>query len=237
MINITNFYWARNVTSYFEGLYKNKDDCDMFLCGDDKVLISAHKIVLKVGSNFFGEILSNTNSFGTVPIFYIRGADKAAILKILEFLYTGQTRVDQNKLEEFMKISNDFSINGLSQSEEKEKEVHRESREKDEQIYSNLNLAVEEQDSEQYMNMTGLSSNEDDKERNENYHHYASLNDIHTTPQSGSETETPKCLSDDGEITCPLCEKKFRSKQSFKIHRYRFHTKDNLLQQSLIALT
>ena len=110
MININNFYWARNVTSYFEGLYKNKDDCDMFLCGDDKVLISAHKIVLKVGSNFFGEILSNTNSFGTVPIFYIRGADKAAILKILEFLYTGQTRVDQNKLEEFMKISNDFSI-------------------------------------------------------------------------------------------------------------------------------
>ena len=234
MINITNFYWTRNVSSYFEGLYTNKDDCDMYLCGDDKVLISAHKIVLKVGSNFFKEILLNMNSFGTVPIFYIRGADKAAILKILEFLYTGQAKVDQNKLEEFMKISNDFSINGLSQSEEKE--VHGE---KDEQIYSNLNLALEadESESDRYMNMTGLSSIEDDKDHDDKYHHYASLNDIYTKPQPGSETQTPKCLSDDGEITCPLCEKKFRSKQSFKIHRYRFHTKDKLLQQSLIALT
>lgn len=42
-----------------------------------------------------------------------------------------------------MKISNDISINGLSQSEEKE--VHGE---KDEQIYSNLNLALEAEESE-----------------------------------------------------------------------------------------
>ena len=120
MINLTNFYWAKNVSSYFEGLYKNKDDCDMYLCGDDKVLISAHKIVLKVGSIFFREIISNTNSMATVPVFYIRGADKTGLLKILEFLYTGQTKVEQNKLEEFMKITTDLSINGLSQSVDKE---------------------------------------------------------------------------------------------------------------------
>ena len=116
---------------------------------------------------------------------------------------------------------------------------HNGSREKDEQIYSNLNLALEaeESESDRYMNMTGLSSIEDDKDHDDKYHHYASLNDIYTKPQSGSETQTPKCLSDDGGLTCPLCEKKFRSKQSFKIHRYRFHTKDKLLQQSLIALT
>ena len=229
MINLTNFYWAKNVSSYFEGLYKNKEDCDVYLWGDDKVLISAHKIVLKVGSSFFREIISQTHSFATVPVFYVRGADKTSLLKLLEFLYTGQTKVEQNKLEEFMKISNDFSINGLSQSEEKDLQ-----KEKNEQIYSNLTLGAE--GSDQYMNMTGLS-NDDDKEHDAT-HHYASLEDIYTNPQPGSEAETPKCLSDDGiKISCPLCEKTFRSKQSFKVHRYRFHTKEKLLQQSLIAIT
>ena len=107
-------------------------------------------------------------------------------------------------------------------------------KEKNEQIYSNLTLGAE--GSDQYMNMTGLS-NDDDKEHDAT-HHYASLEDIYTNPQPGSEAETPKCLSDDGiNISCPLCEKTFGSKQSFKIHRYRFHTKEKLLQQSLIAIT
>ena len=104
-------------------------------------------------------------------------------------------------------------------------------KEKNDQIYSNL-----AEGSEHYMNMTGLSSNEDDKEQDDE-HHYASLDDIYSKPQPGRETEIPKYLSDDGQINCPLCDKTFRSKQSFKIHRYRFHTKEKFLQQSLIALT
>ena len=230
MINLTNFYWAKNVSSYFEGLYKDKDDCDMYLCGDDKVLISAHKIVLKVGSSFFRDILSNTNSFVTVPVFYIRGADKTSLLKILEFLYIGQARVDQNKLEDFMKISADLSIFGLSQSANKKDGLKEKDDSDSDQIYSNL---VSEE-SEHYMNMTGASKYEDDDDRDD-HHLYASLDDNDTKPENVDQH--PKSLNEDDNLNCPLCDKTFKSKQSLKMHRYRLHTKEKLLQQSLIALT
>ena len=70
------FYEALNVSSYFEGLYKNKDHCDVYLCGD-KVLISAYMVTRSSSrlDAYFSAILSPTPTVWTqfpVAIFMLR---------------------------------------------------------------------------------------------------------------------------------------------------------------------
>ena len=85
-------------------------------------------------------------------------------------------------------------------------------------------------------------------------HKYASLDHIYTNidrkdlpVDAGNDTEEHYQYQQyyqeeipivtDENIICDLCEKKFKNKKSFKIHCYKFHTHDKLLQKSLIAMT
>ena len=80
-------------------------------------------------------------------------------------------------------------------------------------------------------------------------HVYASLDTIHQvetgtgfwdkdTVEAGVTHEnTGEDSKDSKEFMCELCEQIFKTKKSFRLHCYKYHTRERLLQKSLMAIT
>ena len=100
-----------------------------------------------------------------------------------------------------------------------------------------------------YMNMSGSTVA---PEQLQYQHVYASLDTIHQveiepdnwdkdTLEPGvtyeNAEEDSKDSKDSKEFMCELCEQIFKTKKSFRLHCYKYHTRERLLQKSLMAIT
>merc|ERR1712179_116442 len=96
--------------SSLQSLWKKQDFLDVTIaCDDDQ--IEAHKVVLSAASPFFQNILKrNPHSH---PLIYLRGTTKKDMEAILEFIYSGTTKVIQEDLEHFIELAKSLHVNGL----------------------------------------------------------------------------------------------------------------------------
>jgi len=97
-------------TSTLKALWENEDFLDVTLaCDDDQ--IDAHKVILSAASPFFQNILKrNPHSH---PLLYLRGTHKKDVMSLLDFIYSGETQVPQEDLENFMALANSLQVKGL----------------------------------------------------------------------------------------------------------------------------
>ena len=97
-------------TSAVKSLWENEDFLDVTIaCDDDQ--INAHKVILSAASPFFQTILKrNPHSH---PLLYLRGTKKKDIKSLLDFIYSGETCVPQEDLEDFMALAKSFQVKGL----------------------------------------------------------------------------------------------------------------------------
>jgi len=124
MSNDSNFVlsWDQheeNRTSTLKSLWENEDFLDVTIaCDDDQ--IDAHKVILSAASPFFQKILKrNPHSH---PLIYLRGTTKKEVQSLLNFIYSGETHVLQEELEDFMALSNSLGVKGLVREELEKKE-------------------------------------------------------------------------------------------------------------------
>jgi len=115
MSNDSNFVlsWDQheeNRTSTLKSLWENEDFLDVTIaCDDDQ--IDAHKVILSAASPFFQKILKrNPHSH---PLIYLRGTTKKEVESLLNFIYSGETQVLQEGLEDFMALANSLEVKGL----------------------------------------------------------------------------------------------------------------------------
>jgi len=124
MSNDSNFVlsWDQheeNRTSTLKSLWENEDFLDVTIaCDDDQ--IDAHKVILSAASPFFQKILKrNPHSH---PLIYLRGTTKKEVQSLLNFIYSGETQVLQEELEDFMALANSLGVKGLVGEELEKKE-------------------------------------------------------------------------------------------------------------------
>merc|ERR1712129_111088 len=100
-------YHERNRTSTLKSLLENEDFLDVTIaCDDDQ--IDAHKVILSAASPLFRNLLKrNPHSH---PLLYLRGTTTKDIKAILNFIYSGETHVVQEELEEFMALADSMKI-------------------------------------------------------------------------------------------------------------------------------
>jgi len=96
-----------------EEIWKGGEMIDVTLVCDDRKQVSAHKVVLAAYSPFFREIINNNPH--QKPLIYLKGTAYNDLILILNFLYTGEARVSQNHLKEFLEVAADLKIKGLIQ--------------------------------------------------------------------------------------------------------------------------
>ena len=107
--------YEQSRASSLQSLWESQDFLDVTIaCDDDQM--EAHKVVLSAASHFFKNILKrNPHSH---PLLYLRGTTKTAMKYILEFIYSGETRVIKEELENFMDLAKSLQVKGLCEDTE-----------------------------------------------------------------------------------------------------------------------
>ena len=106
-----------NVKAAFENFRDDKDFSDVTLACEDGQQFEAHKLILAASSPFFQNLLLRNKH--PHPLVYMRGVKSDDLSAILDFLYKGEANVNQDNLDTFLAIAEEFQLKGL-RSEEKE---------------------------------------------------------------------------------------------------------------------
>jgi len=116
MIESKNFVlkWEKFSSNLLESVREQKcieDLKDVTLVSSDNHHVKAHKIILCAGSEVMKNIILNNPR--TMPLIYLRGIGHNVLLSILEFMYYGQTLVNQDFFQGFYGSFNRIKNQGI----------------------------------------------------------------------------------------------------------------------------
>ena len=105
-----------NTTSAIGSLREDKDFADVTLACEDGHQVDAHKIILAASSPFFKNLLGRNKH--NHPLIYMRGMRSEDLVSIMDFLYYGETNVNEENLNNFLVIAEELKLKGLGESKE-----------------------------------------------------------------------------------------------------------------------
>ena len=108
----------------FSALRLEKDFYDVTLVTDDDVQISAHKLILASSSGFFKSIFRK--NIHPHPLLYLSEIDSKSLGFVLDYIYQGEVKMNQQQVDTFLKISRKLKIQDfmrLEQQEQRDKET------------------------------------------------------------------------------------------------------------------
>ena len=96
------------------------DFADVTLVSDDKQAIKAHRNILSACSPVFRNILKMQSDCNH-PVLYLRGVQHSVIESILQFIYLGEAKLHEEKLNGFLSAAKNLEIRELSKQSEESK--------------------------------------------------------------------------------------------------------------------
>ena len=111
-----------NFTRSFRRLRNEDDFCDVSLVSDDKIQVSAHRVVLSACSDYFKSILKQNKH--QYPLLCLEGIDSNEMKYVLDYIYYGEIQIHQENLDRFLRIAQRLQIEGLT-TEEEPSQVHK----------------------------------------------------------------------------------------------------------------
>ena len=114
-LNWNNF--GDNLISLVKEFRDDKDFHDVTLLCEDGVMIPANKFLMSCCSSFFKFVFKRTLQANVV--IYLKGVKGNHMKSILDFIYYGQTNVNENQLSSFLQSANDLKICGLVETNKK----------------------------------------------------------------------------------------------------------------------
>ena len=101
--------FGAHLTETAKRLYETKISADVTLISDDLTEFPAHKFILCAGSNILDKLFSKTKA----STLYLKGIHDHQLEAILQYLYLGQTTVNEGNLKEFLNDARDLEIKEL----------------------------------------------------------------------------------------------------------------------------
>ena len=106
--------FKEDVLNMFKILKEDKDFADVTLACQDGKQVEAHKVILASSSQVFQNILKDNNH--AHPVIYMKGICADDLLAIIDFIYCGQTSVQEEDLSDFLAIAEDLKLKGFLDS-------------------------------------------------------------------------------------------------------------------------
>ena len=110
--------FIQNITSSYANLRYENDFTDVTLISEDGELLKLHKVVLASSSDFFRNIFTKYNN--SCPLIYMKGFRTKYLTSIIDFIYFGETNVDQEDLKMFLELSKELELKGIAEEENEE---------------------------------------------------------------------------------------------------------------------
>ena len=99
--------YESNLSKSFDEIRNEKDFFDVtLLCEDTQ--IEAHKLILGACSTFFKNVLRRTNHHH--PMLYLKGVFGKDLQGILNFIYSGETKVAEEELNAFLSVAEELQV-------------------------------------------------------------------------------------------------------------------------------
>ena len=86
---------------------------DVTLVSDDYKQFPAHRVILSAGSTVLRKLLL-INSGSQNPVLYLKGMRNEELKSILQFLYLGEARIPEERVNIFMKAAQDLELKDFS---------------------------------------------------------------------------------------------------------------------------
>ena len=106
--------WNDYSSNWNKSLFKLRENsafADVTLITDDKIKLSAHRILLSSCSNVFDFILKDSNQAN--PLLYLSGINSTNLGFILDYIYKGEVNLYQEQLDSFLGSAEKLEIEGL----------------------------------------------------------------------------------------------------------------------------
>ena len=91
---------------------------DVTVLCDDLKEVKAHRFILTSCSNVFRKIFENNNN----PCIHLKGVKHEVMNALLDFMYNGQTIVEEENLSELLSVAKDLDVKELNEDEKGENE-------------------------------------------------------------------------------------------------------------------
>jgi len=119
-MEVENYLLTKNdfelcTTGAFKNLLSETEFVDVTLACPDEKQFDAHKVVLSACSPFFKKILLKNKKKD--QLIYLKGILSRDLMSILQFMYTGQTKVCKENLDGFLLAAQELQVEGLVYSE------------------------------------------------------------------------------------------------------------------------
>ena len=111
--------FKENIGTVFGSLWQDEDFSDVTLVSEDGHQVEAHKVILASSSPFFQKLLKRNKH--AHPLIYMRGIKSEDLVAIVDFLYHGETNINQENLDSFLNIADELSLKGLTGGAEENK--------------------------------------------------------------------------------------------------------------------
>ena len=96
-----------------KNLFTENIFCDVTLVTDDQTQFKAHKFVLSACSSILKSLFEKNPH--PHPLIYLNGVQKKEMEWILQFMYLGETRIDDDGIEDFFNVAEIFKVKQLAQ--------------------------------------------------------------------------------------------------------------------------
>ena len=108
---------------------------DVTLVSDDYKQIPAHKLVLSACSEYFRNILQQTKQ--AQPLLCLDGINQTDLQHVLDYVYDGEVKIQQQDLDRFLNIAQRLKLEGLMGSDDSHEDEEPISNVKDDNMNSN----------------------------------------------------------------------------------------------------
>ena len=106
--------WS-DFSEHLIGSYRNATEdtefCDVTLVCEDDQQMEAHKVILAAASPVFKSMLKRSKH--PHPLVFMKGIKIADLSAILNFIYIGQTNIDQDNIGKFLALAESLKVKGL----------------------------------------------------------------------------------------------------------------------------
>ena len=105
--------YSDHLKEAFGDMMTSSEFADVTLVTDDKQQIRAHRNILSACSPVFKNILQ-LDSKNANPVIYLRGIQHLEMKSIMQFIYLGEARFHEERMNEFLMVSKNLEIKELS---------------------------------------------------------------------------------------------------------------------------
>ena len=110
---VTNSRYPAVFGDYFKTFGSEVHFNDVTLVSDDYKQFPAHKVILSAGSTVLRKLLL-INSGSQNPVLYLKGMRNEELRTVLQFLYLGEARIPEDRVNDFMKAAQDLELKDFS---------------------------------------------------------------------------------------------------------------------------